>query len=87
MAKIVLGSAKWRDIEEWVKVCERYEVKYILATKESKIGFEETWYQLVVDIPEELTRKLFFNDIHESCKQKRLQHNCVGDKHVYAGAC
>ena len=84
MSKIILGSAKWRDIERWVGVCERYELRYNLATKESKIGFEETWYQLVV---EELTRKFFLNDIHESWKPKKLQHNCVGDKPVYAGAC
>lgn len=86
MSRIVLGSAKWRDIEEWVKVCARYEVKYVLATKESKIGFEETWYQLVVDVPEELTKKFFLNDIHESWKPKRLQHNCIGGNNSYAGA-
>lgn len=86
MAKIVLGSAKWRDIERWVEVCVRHEVKYILDTKESRIGFEETWYQIVVDIPDETDRKCFMNDIHESWKPKRLQHNCIGGNNSYARA-
>lgn len=86
MDKIILGTDKWRDVERWVEVCVEHGKKYILNSKESKIGFEKTWYELAVEIPDEHEKAHFMHDIHECWKPKRLRRKYMGEVPIYAGS-
>ena len=66
MAKLVFGTPRFSDIENCETVCRKYDITYSLNTKKSRIGYEETWYQLVVDIFDEEIRNCFLHDIHNS---------------------
>lgn len=83
MSTIVLGTEKFRDIVEWEKICKKYGVDYILKTKHSDIGVEDTWYQLTVDLNSGTKylnqttnhkKECFINDIRECWKPERLRH-------------
>ena len=75
MNYIYLGTPKWRDIERWERICKKYDKKFALTIKKSRLGFEGSWYTLSVDIPNEEERKSFMKDIHRGWLPWDLRHH------------
>ena len=73
MSCIVLGTPKWRELERWESICEKYKVKFALEIKKSRIGFENSWYLLSMYVPNDIERN-FLNDVHNKWKPYNQRH-------------
>ena len=74
MGNIVLGTSQWRKVEKWEKDCVKHDIKFTLNIKKSKIGFENRWYSLSMNVPNEIEKE-FLEEVRSKWKPYNLRHS------------